>query len=219
MCTCEENKFNEIENYLHMYVCRQYMYVCRQYIYVCRQWHSCQKASEPFFLLFFLVTALFTGMTRYLPALGKGLRLLSHVAVFLSRTICFFITDQTPCPYPTRSLPAQFWLPCSQWSIVWAINHYRSLARLGTEPGSPKWDTGTLSSSYSQSSRSQRTRCRWRPKNLVQKSLCAHFNLSALTKLVHLKYRVVCRKSVLQTENWKMDFRSRLPQDCFGWLS
>jgi hypothetical protein len=23
------------------------------------------------------------------------------------RTIGFFITDQTPCPYPTRSLPAQ----------------------------------------------------------------------------------------------------------------
>jgi hypothetical protein len=31
----------------------------------------------------------------------------------------FFITDQTPCLYPTRSLPVQFWHWCTEWSTVW----------------------------------------------------------------------------------------------------
>jgi hypothetical protein len=30
----------------------------------------------------------------------------------------FFITDQTPCPYPTKSLPTQFWHWCKEWSYV-----------------------------------------------------------------------------------------------------
>jgi hypothetical protein len=28
---------------------------------------------------------------------------------FLKENNCFFVTDQTPYPFPTRSLPAQFW--------------------------------------------------------------------------------------------------------------
>jgi hypothetical protein len=35
------------------------------------------------------------------------------------RTIGFFVTDQTPRPYPTRSLPAQLWHRCTEWSTVW----------------------------------------------------------------------------------------------------
>jgi hypothetical protein len=35
------------------------------------------------------------------------------------RTIVFFVTDQTPRPYPTRSLPAKFWHRCIEWSTVW----------------------------------------------------------------------------------------------------
>jgi hypothetical protein len=31
----------------------------------------------------------------------------------------FFVTDQTPHPYPTRSLPTQFWHRCTEWSTVW----------------------------------------------------------------------------------------------------
>jgi hypothetical protein len=38
------------------------------------------------------------------------------------RTIGFFITDQTPRPYPTRSLPAQFWHWCTEWSTVWVLS-------------------------------------------------------------------------------------------------
>jgi hypothetical protein len=85
----------------------------------------------------------------------------------------FVITDQTPSPYPTRSLPTQFWHLCTEWStvlvlskpliksphpvltpvhrmeycvgLVKAINHWRRLAWPRFEPGSPKWHTGTLS--------------------------------------------------------------------------
>jgi hypothetical protein len=34
------------------------------------------------------------------------------------RTIVFFIAEQTPCPYPTRSHPAQLWHRCTEWSTV-----------------------------------------------------------------------------------------------------
>jgi hypothetical protein len=40
------------------------------------------------------------------------------MAVFSKRTIGFFVTDQTPCPYLTRSLTAEFWHRCTEWSIV-----------------------------------------------------------------------------------------------------
>jgi hypothetical protein len=31
----------------------------------------------------------------------------------------FFLMDQIVCPYPTRSLPTQFWHWCMEWSTVW----------------------------------------------------------------------------------------------------
>jgi hypothetical protein len=33
-----------------------------------------------------------------------------------------FIMDWTPYPYPTRSLPAQFWYQCTEWSTVWVLS-------------------------------------------------------------------------------------------------
>jgi hypothetical protein len=40
----------------------------------------------------------------------------------LSKRTIFFVTDQTPRPYPTRSLPAQFWHRCTEWSTVWVLS-------------------------------------------------------------------------------------------------
>jgi hypothetical protein len=71
------------------------------------------------------------------------------MAVSLKENNCFFVTDQTPRPYPTRSLPAQLWHWCREWSTYVgldnAINHWRKLAWLRFEPGSSKWHTGALS--------------------------------------------------------------------------
>jgi hypothetical protein len=50
------------------------------------------------------------------------------------RTIGFFVTDQTPCPYPTRSLPTQLWHRCTEWSTVWV-----STKPLISEENWPGW--------------------------------------------------------------------------------
>jgi hypothetical protein len=42
-----------------------------------------------------------------------------HGSVSHREQLFFFITDQTPCPYTTRSLPAQLWHRCTEWSTVW----------------------------------------------------------------------------------------------------
>jgi hypothetical protein len=42
--------------------------------------------------------------------------------------------DQTPRPYPTRSLPAQLWHRCTEWSTVWV-----STKPLITEENWPGW--------------------------------------------------------------------------------
>jgi hypothetical protein len=34
----------------------------------------------------------------------------------------FFVTDQTPRPFPTRSHPAQLWHQCTEWSTVWVLS-------------------------------------------------------------------------------------------------
>jgi hypothetical protein len=41
--------------------------------------------------------------------------------------------DQTPCPYPTRSLPAQFWYQFTEWSNVWVST--KPLITEGIWPG------------------------------------------------------------------------------------
>jgi hypothetical protein len=41
------------------------------------------------------------------------------MTVSLKENNWFFVMDQTSCPYPTRSLPAQFWHRCMEWSTVW----------------------------------------------------------------------------------------------------
>jgi hypothetical protein len=41
------------------------------------------------------------------------------MAVSLKENNWFFVTDQTPRPYQTRSLPAQLWHWCREWSTVW----------------------------------------------------------------------------------------------------
>jgi hypothetical protein len=56
------------------------------------------------------------------------------MAVSLKENNWFFITDQTPRPYPTRSLPTQFWHWCMEWSIVWV-----STKPLITEEIWPGW--------------------------------------------------------------------------------
>jgi hypothetical protein len=65
------------------------------------------------------------------------------------RTIGFLITDHTLCPYPTRSLPAQFWHWCMEWSTVWVSSKplitEEILAWPSLEPGLPNWHTGALS--------------------------------------------------------------------------
>jgi hypothetical protein len=43
------------------------------------------------------------------------------MAIYLKQNI-FFVTDQTPCPYPTGSLPAYFWHWCMEWSIVGVLS-------------------------------------------------------------------------------------------------
>jgi hypothetical protein len=49
------------------------------------------------------------------PCTCNGLWLHSRMPVFSKRSIVrFFVTDQTPRPYPTRSLPAQFWHRCTE---------------------------------------------------------------------------------------------------------
>jgi hypothetical protein len=41
------------------------------------------------------------------------------MAVSLKENNWFFVTDQTPRPYLTRSLPTQLWHRCTEWSTVW----------------------------------------------------------------------------------------------------
>jgi hypothetical protein len=80
--------------------------------------------GPPFFRLFHLVNR----DDRQLLAPCNGLWLLSHMAVSLKENNWFFVTDQTPHPYPTRSLPAQFndWLQfpssdgiCTRVCVKW----------------------------------------------------------------------------------------------------
>jgi hypothetical protein len=52
------------------------------------------------------------------PCICNGLWLLSRMAVSLKENNWFFVMDQTPRPYPTRSLPAQLWHRCMEWSTV-----------------------------------------------------------------------------------------------------
>jgi hypothetical protein len=72
-----------------------------------------------------------------------------HGSVSQREQLFFFVTDQTPLPYTTRSLPAQSWHRCMEWSTVWVLSKPlitgRKLAWLRFEPGSPKWHTGALS--------------------------------------------------------------------------
>jgi hypothetical protein len=77
-----------------------------------------------FFQLFFSVHHLVNRDDRLLfaHAMRNGLWLLSHMAVSLKENNCFFVMDQTPRPYPTRSLPAQFWHRCTKWSTVWVLS-------------------------------------------------------------------------------------------------
>jgi hypothetical protein len=59
----------------------------------------------------------------------------SH-ASFLKENNCFFVMDQTLCPYPTRSLPAQFWsvkvivivIVCCNCNWNWNCNCLLSVA-------------------------------------------------------------------------------------------
>jgi hypothetical protein len=75
--------------------------------------------GPPFFywLLFFCPPPCQPGWTAS-PYTCNGFWLHSSMAVFSKRTIVFFVTDQTPCPDLTRSLTAEFWLRCTEWSIV-----------------------------------------------------------------------------------------------------
>jgi hypothetical protein len=41
-------------------------------------------------------------------------QILSHMAASLKENNWFFVTDQTPRPYPTRSLPAQLISVCDK---------------------------------------------------------------------------------------------------------
>jgi hypothetical protein len=54
-----------------------------------------------------LSTLLLTGMAGISLHMQWPLTSHSH-GRFLKENNCFFVTDQTPCPYQTRSLPAQF---------------------------------------------------------------------------------------------------------------
>jgi hypothetical protein len=58
--------------------------------------------------ILFLSTTVLTRMTGISLPVAMASDFLNCVAVFSKRTIVFFVTDQTPCPYPTRSLPVQF---------------------------------------------------------------------------------------------------------------
>jgi hypothetical protein len=66
----------------------------------------------------FWSTTLLTGMTGIsLDAMASDFSVAWQC--LSKRIIGFFVTDQTPCPYLTRSLPAQLWHRCTEWSTEW----------------------------------------------------------------------------------------------------
>jgi hypothetical protein len=69
------------------------------------------------------------------------------MAVSLKENNWFFVTDQTPPPYPTRSLPAQLWHWCMEWRTVWVSTKplitEENLPGQGLNPGLPN-DTPAL---------------------------------------------------------------------------
>jgi hypothetical protein len=69
------------------------------------------------------------------------------MAVSLKENNWFFVTDQTPCPYLTRSLPPQFQHRCTEWSTVWVLTKpligEEILPGQGLNPGLPN-DTPAL---------------------------------------------------------------------------
>jgi hypothetical protein len=109
--------------------CTYYYYYYYYYLFIYFFWSATPCASPPprpfiFFWLFYLVHPLVNRDDRHLlaHAMYNGLWLLSCMAVSLKENNCFFVTDQTPRPYPTRSLPAQFWHRCTEWSTVWVLS-------------------------------------------------------------------------------------------------
>jgi hypothetical protein len=67
-----------------------------------------------------LSTTVLTGMTGISLRMQWPLTFQSNGKYLSKRTIGFFVMDQTPCPYPTRSLPTLFW-HCFEWSTVWVF--------------------------------------------------------------------------------------------------
>jgi hypothetical protein len=63
--------------------------------------------SPPFFRLFFLVHHLVNRNDWHLLAHAMASDFLVAWQCLSKRTIVFFVMDETPRPYPTRSLPAQ----------------------------------------------------------------------------------------------------------------
>jgi hypothetical protein len=62
---------------------------------------------------------LLTRMTSISLLMQWPLTSQSHGSVSQREQLDFFVMDQTPCPYPTRSLPTQFWHRCTEWSTLW----------------------------------------------------------------------------------------------------
>jgi hypothetical protein len=90
-------------------------------------------------------TTLLTGMTGNSLHMQWPLTSQSHGSVS-QRQQLFFGMDQTPCPYPTRSLPAQLWHLCMEWSTVWvSIKPWKKIGLAEIWTRVSKWHTGALS--------------------------------------------------------------------------
>ncbi len=67
------------------------------------------------------------------------------MSYFQWKNFCY--RSATPQPYPVRRLSAQLWHQCTDGVFVWAPTQPicdKDLTVLRFEPGSPSWDTGTL---------------------------------------------------------------------------
>jgi hypothetical protein len=74
------------------------------------QWPLCPSSAHHFFRHSFWV---------HLPVNDRHLTSQLHGSFSQREQLFFFVTDQSPHPYPTRSLPSQCWQRCTERSIAW----------------------------------------------------------------------------------------------------